>query len=290
MLYWYRAQYFCIKWGSSISESFSVNNGVRQGGILSPHLFAIYVDELSTDLNDLGVGCHVDNISINHILYADDLCLLAPCPSALQYLIDVCVEYGTKNDIVYNPSKSECMIVKPAGYTLKCPQVLLNGNSLDYVNRVKYLGVIIQDTLKDHDDMTRQLRFLYSRCNTIARKFSKCSYPVLSTLYKSYCAPSYCSFLWCNYTDTMYNKLKIAHNNVFRKLFGYKRRDSATAMFINNNMDNLDVMIRKNTYGFIKRLNASTNCIIQCFIYNSTVKSGPLWKRWYKCLYSCNFI
>ena len=37
----------CIKWGQSTSSFFTVSNGVRQGGILSPRLFAVYVDDLS---------------------------------------------------------------------------------------------------------------------------------------------------------------------------------------------------------------------------------------------------
>ena len=41
-------------------------------GVLSPHLFAIYVDELSTQLNSLSAGCYIDGISVNHFLYADD--------------------------------------------------------------------------------------------------------------------------------------------------------------------------------------------------------------------------
>ena len=51
LLYWYRTQTFCIKWGSTTSEFFNVSNGVRQGGILSPYLFIVYIDDLSNMLN-----------------------------------------------------------------------------------------------------------------------------------------------------------------------------------------------------------------------------------------------
>ena len=33
-----------VQWGSSLSHGFSVSNGVWQGGVLSPHLFAVYLD------------------------------------------------------------------------------------------------------------------------------------------------------------------------------------------------------------------------------------------------------
>ena len=39
--YWYQTQTMCVKWGKVNSAYFNVSNGVRQGGILSPKLFAI---------------------------------------------------------------------------------------------------------------------------------------------------------------------------------------------------------------------------------------------------------
>ena len=60
LFYWYRTQTFCIKWGSTTSD-FYVSNGVRQGGILSPYLCIVYIDELSNMLNSAGIGCHIHN-------------------------------------------------------------------------------------------------------------------------------------------------------------------------------------------------------------------------------------
>ena len=89
LLYWYRTQTFCIKWGTMTSCFFSVSNGVRQGGILSPYLFAIYMDDLSVTLNNAKVGCHINNRCANHMLYADDLCVIAQSPRGLQSLLDM---------------------------------------------------------------------------------------------------------------------------------------------------------------------------------------------------------
>ena len=50
-----------IKWGKhfSFSEPFHVSNGVRQGGVLSPYLFAVYLDDLSNELNNIKAGSGV---------------------------------------------------------------------------------------------------------------------------------------------------------------------------------------------------------------------------------------
>ena len=45
LLFWYSKQTVCVKWGRCISDYFSISNGVRQGGILSPKLFSVYVDK-----------------------------------------------------------------------------------------------------------------------------------------------------------------------------------------------------------------------------------------------------
>ena len=68
----------CIKWGQSTSSFFTVSNGVGQGVILSPRVFAVYVDDLSNHLHDARSGCFVGHQCINHVMYADNICLFAP--------------------------------------------------------------------------------------------------------------------------------------------------------------------------------------------------------------------
>ena len=55
-----------------------MNQGVRQGGVLSPILFAFYVDDVLCKLNESGLGCYVSGMLISAIMYADDVMLIAP--------------------------------------------------------------------------------------------------------------------------------------------------------------------------------------------------------------------
>ena len=57
-LSWYKTQQMQVRWNSSLLPPFATTNGVHQGGVLSPILFTIYLDDLLTGLEDLGIGCH----------------------------------------------------------------------------------------------------------------------------------------------------------------------------------------------------------------------------------------
>ena len=85
-----------VKLGSTMSSKFQVTNGVRQGGILSPLLFDAYVNELSELLNKSGIGRNLGGTIINHMLYADDICIVSLSSSGLQHLLIVI----TVNDII----------------------------------------------------------------------------------------------------------------------------------------------------------------------------------------------
>ena len=58
-----------VKWGHCISNNFNVTNCVRQGGVLSPQLFNVYIDGLSDILNKSTIGGSLDGKRINHLLY-----------------------------------------------------------------------------------------------------------------------------------------------------------------------------------------------------------------------------
>ena len=73
LVFWYSHQQMNIRWGNTVSSLFHVTNGVKQEGIISPVLFNVYMDDLSTSLNNSVIGGHIGEKTINHLCYADDI-------------------------------------------------------------------------------------------------------------------------------------------------------------------------------------------------------------------------
>ena len=96
----------CVRWGNSTSLDILVGNGVKQGGIISLVLFNIYMDDLSMHINSSGIGGYLRTAFINHLCYADDLCLISLSSCGMQQLLHICNEYAAEHQLIYNGSKS----------------------------------------------------------------------------------------------------------------------------------------------------------------------------------------
>ena len=102
----YTTQKLRVKWGDIFSFDFNCINGVKQGGVLSPILFCIYMDELLSRLNNCGVGCYIGKRFMGGMCYADDLTFISPSHRAMEILLKVCEDYAKEFHINFNSSKS----------------------------------------------------------------------------------------------------------------------------------------------------------------------------------------
>ena len=71
------------------------------------------MDDLSDILKNHNIGCDMNGECMNHMFYADDSILLAPSPSVLQKLLNICHEFGSKHELSYNAKKTVCMALFP---------------------------------------------------------------------------------------------------------------------------------------------------------------------------------
>ena len=241
---WYCNQTLCVKWGSVISEVFPVNNGVRQGGILSPLLFNVYINNLSISLRKLPIGCCSGENVINHLRYADDIVLLSPSAKGMQRLLDNAYAYGCQYDILFNSQTSQLMIFDTMrlGYN---GNIMLGEGPLTVTNSYKYLGHIITDNLSDEADLEDKERGLYRRYNALLRTFHFCSDEVKTKLFTCYCSNVYFCSLWVKFRKSSMHHFIVSYNNAFRILHGLPMRCSASGMFASSGVNSCHTLIRR---------------------------------------------
>jgi hypothetical protein len=95
---------------SEFSTLFRPTDGVRQGGAISPRLFAIYIEELIKNIETKQLGVKLGRISVDLILYADDIVLLSDSKSKIQKMLDITGDFGRANEIKFNAGKTVFML------------------------------------------------------------------------------------------------------------------------------------------------------------------------------------
>ena len=171
-------------------EILKVPLGIKQGGINSPDFFGIYIDDLSKLLRNRQIGCHLFKLFVALLLFADDLCLMAPSRAALQRMINECAEYCNKFGLTFNAKKSKILIFcKKTINKEQIKPVYLNGDKVDIVDSVKYLGATIVSNKGLSFSSSKDLLSFYRASNAILRATNRPSEEVLLHLLYSNCIP-----------------------------------------------------------------------------------------------------
>ncbi len=103
---------------------------MKQGGVLSPVLFAVYIDGLMNKLKNGGVGCYMGNKVMGGVSFADDIKLLTPTHKGLNKFIYICEQYAAELDIKFNGAKSKHMVYKGRNCVAHHKDVFVNGEKV----------------------------------------------------------------------------------------------------------------------------------------------------------------
>ena len=186
-----------VQWNNCHSNWFPVCNGVKQGAIISPILFCIYFDNLLIELKSKGIGCHIGQMFIGALAYADDVALLAPTASALRQMLVVCENYAAKYKVTFNASKSKCILIGNKRRTIGSrPEFSLNGDVIDYVDSWSHLGHIINDKLTDTDDILNRRSTMFGQINRVICNFSSIDFGLKCKLFNTFCNSNYGCEIW----------------------------------------------------------------------------------------------
>jgi len=188
LYYWFKNQNYVFSWGGKVSRSFVPQRSVRQGGVLSPYLFNLYMDGLGELLDKADVGCRIGRHYCNKFWYADDLCLLAPSRYALQKSIDIASKYVDRHTISFNTDKTVCMQFSASCEKhLVTPTIFLGNTSLNWVDSFNYLGYTFTNKKQADDlEIEKRLKEAKIRANVVGTRFRKASHDVKQLLFSTF--------------------------------------------------------------------------------------------------------
>ena len=254
---WFRNCSTCVKWKMVMSSSFKIEYGVRQGSVLSPHLFAIY-------LNDI-----VSRFSVNQrlfiVLYADDILLLAPSLSELQVLFTLCELELSWLDMSINVKKSCCMRIGNR-FDIKCANITSkNGMCLPWVTEMRYLGVFIVSSSKFKCSLDYAKRAFYRSANSIFGKVANAaSEEVMLHLVNSKCFPMLLYGLEaCPLNKSENNSINFTAMRFFMKLFRSSNSDLINECMFFFGVDSPSDNLQKRTTKFVARYVSCDNKLCQ---------------------------
>ena len=134
----------CIKISDTeVTDNFEINQGVKQGCILSPLLFNIYMSDFprlidTADFNETNTeACYP-----SCLLWADDVVLLSKNEEHLKKMLTITESYCKENELTLNIEKTQCMIFNKSSRFIR-KTFTFNKTKLETVRSYKYLGFII---------------------------------------------------------------------------------------------------------------------------------------------------
>jgi hypothetical protein len=182
LIYWLPNCSTCVKWKGVYSAQFGLSVGIRQGSVLAPYLFSVYMDDILTDC----AGSRYGEV----LLYADDILIIARSVFGLQYLLGV-IELELKwLDLCLNFDKSVCLRVG-LRFKVTCPAITCStGRTLQWVACVRYLGTYFLSGYRFSSSLDLNKRAFCRAVNSIIGKIGNSSHEdVILHLIRSKCIP-----------------------------------------------------------------------------------------------------
>ena len=189
MFSWFQCCVSAVRWGCALSSYFQIHAGVRQGELLSPMLFSVYMDVLINRLRQSRLGCKVLQQYFGCILYADDIILQSHSLTAMSAMLDICEKFAFDFDVKFNSLKSTVARIGER-FDAECAPLILDGSDSQYVQCFKYLGVHILAG-KHFSCCVKNVRMKFYRTFNCIHCRSKGANSELVSLqlFKSYCLP-----------------------------------------------------------------------------------------------------
>lgn len=252
----------CVRWGEIMTNFCSICSGTRQGGVLSPFLFVLYIDNVVHKVCSSGIGCFIGLSCVSIFIYADDVILLAPSVNALQQLVSLCEREFESLDMILNARKTICMRIGPRYQHACCGIVTISGNVLAWAKEIKYLGVKIVSSQHFKCDFAHARQSLFASFNAMYSKIGGYAREtVVLELFSLKCLPKAVYGLEaCPLTCRDKSSLNFAITRIFMKILRTGSRHVVDECMSAFGIESIDNIILKRKLNFLRKVVDNQSC------------------------------
>ena len=169
----YSSVKYCIKMTNGYTDPIKSFKGLKQGCVLSPTLFNIFIDDVESIFTENCDPVRLSDKDLNHLLYADDLILISKSPEGLQNCLNHLDEYCQLWDLNVNIAKSKTMIFNSSGRVLQNHTFLYRKKELELVQSFTYLGITFSSSAS-----------FKKAYQTLGDKACKAMHPLVDAIFK----------------------------------------------------------------------------------------------------------
>jgi hypothetical protein len=206
-----------VVYNGMISKDIQIRRSVRQGSVLGPWLYMLYIHDLAVTLQMSIFGCKLGQVRCGGILQADDIALMALTPDALQELLTICEAYSCKWRYRYNPLKSKVVVFNETQRRKEAlmaeRKFFLYGSVIEEVTECVHVGIKLNAFLNNSKQITASVSNLRGGLMAIVGAgAAELSCTTAIKLYKTIVLPRglYGAELWSNLSANDINTIEKA--------------------------------------------------------------------------------
>ena len=247
---WYANSFAHVRWEKELSNQFHITKGMKQGGILSPRLFNIFLNDLIIILKSINSGVRIHDFHLNVLAYADDLNLVSTTATGLQQLINKCHEYAQTWRMRFNPLKTNIICIGKQPH-IKPPVWKIGDAEVGLTEDALVLGVTFTHDLSSGKHVRNRIR----KCQQSMFGMASIglSYPGLSSEVKA--------FLWNSVGNPILlygmesiaitkgdmKVLKTTQGNIIKRITGINKRSHHSNLLKALSIPQVEDVITKNS-------------------------------------------
>ena len=138
----YSQSLLCVKVNNKVTNTFQSMVGVRQGDVLSPNLFKIFINDLPTYLSSSQDPVYLNEKRLDCLMFADDVILVSSSAVGLQQKLNLLQTFCDDWCLSINVDKTKVLIFNKAGRVINNHRFVISGNVISCTNSYKYLGIL----------------------------------------------------------------------------------------------------------------------------------------------------